>query len=422
MLNSNHSGDDQDQSRSVLVINLYYAPDTASTGQLLHEMCTRLVKSGTTVHVLTGQPSYSKSSGNAPEYEVLNGVHVHRIPQPSKGGRSNLFRRIQSYASFTIRAWFLAVKIARQENIKSVVTVSNPPTVGLIGRRVSKKLNIPFTYILFDIHPDAVQLTNRLRTPPGTMTIWRWMNRRIWNAATTIAVPGRYMATYLNERYGVQSTKIKVLPLWGTPELTKEAADPDVREQLGFKKDSLLILHAGNIGLMHRMNDLIDAVGSVEHLNIEMAVAGGGIAADSAKNHLQQQGFSNIKFLGFVENDLFSKLLGTADISATTLVPEMEKLSMPSRTLTFMSAELPVLTIMAPRSDIGDLINQTGCGWIADTPEEVSTILANLSQKPELIADASKRAAELYASKFAKKLGTTRYAEAIISDNSSNNS
>jgi len=403
--------------RSILVVNLYYPPDTASTGHLLHEMCVELVESGATVHVLTGQPSYTESSDRAPEFEILDGVHVHRISRRGRAGRSSILRRIRRYASFTIKAWFLSVKIARSEHIDSVVTVSNPPTVGMIGRRVAKKLNIPFSYILFDIHPDAVQLSNRLRTPPGTMAIWRWMNRRIWNSASNIIVPGRYMANHLSQAHSVPTEKISVLPLWATPELSKQNADlassNRVRKQFGLENDSLLILHAGNIGLMHRTNDLIDAVGSVEHLNVEMAVTGGGFAADSAKAHLREKSFTNIKFLGFVEDDDFSHLLQSANIAATTLIPEMEKLSMPSRTLTFLSAGLPVLTIMAPKSDIGDLINETGCGWLADSSSMASEILTNLASDPEMIKIASQKASATYSSRFTKKLGTRHYAEAI---------
>ena len=164
---------------------------------------------------------------------------------------------------------------------------------------------------------------------------------------------------------------------------------------------------------MHRTTDLIDAVGAVEHLNVEMAIAGDGFAADSAKAHLRNKGFSNIKFLGFVEGDKFSQLLQTADLAATTLIPEMEKLSMPSRTLTFLSAGLPVLTIMAPKSDIGDLINETGCGWIADSSKQAAEILTQLVNDPEKIRTASQSASDIYSSRFTKNLGTDRYARVI---------
>jgi len=272
---------------TVLVVNLYYAPDTASTGRLLHELCAGLVANGADVHVLTGQPSYSGDVDKASEFEVLDGVNVHRISPFTSNSKSNFLARLISYAGFMFKAWFNASKIAKREQVDAVITVSNPPAVGLIGRKVSRKLKIPFHYILQDIHPDAVEIAGTVRIPFGSAALWRWLNRRIWNSATTIAVPGTYMRERLIQVHNVADETVKVLPLWATPELSEPqnlpSGRPSARNDLGFSEDSLLIVHAGNIGLMHRMNDLIDAVGSVADQNIEMEVKGGRDTLESEK-------------------------------------------------------------------------------------------------------------------------------------------
>jgi colanic acid biosynthesis glycosyl transferase WcaI len=400
-------------NHSVLVVNLYYPPDTASTGQLLHELCVGLVQSGTTVHVLTGQPNYTGSVVKAPSFEILDDVHVHRVSLFTSKGRSNLFKRVLAYTGFMAKAWYRALKIARDQQIDSVVTVSNPPMVGLIGRRISRKLNIPFNYILFDIHPDAIEIAGAMWMPPGISTLWRWLNRRIWNSANTIAVPGDYMKAHLAEAHGLASGKVKVLPLWATPEQSESKSSPSTRNELGIRDDSILIIHAGNIGLMHRFIDLVDAVGSVENLNIEMAVAGGGSGMESAKKHSGRKGYKNIKFLGYLEDTEFNALLQSADIAATTLIDGMEHVSMPSRALTYMSAGLPYLSIMRLKSDLGDLVAEEQCGWVAETTAEASSILTTLADDRTQITIAAQNASQAYAARFTRASGIRNYSQMI---------
>lgn len=58
----------------VLAVNLYYAPDTASSGQILAELCEGLVERGLEVTVVAGQPSHNEAAPVAPPAEELNGV------------------------------------------------------------------------------------------------------------------------------------------------------------------------------------------------------------------------------------------------------------------------------------------------------------------------------------------------------------
>jgi len=47
----------------LLVVNQYYAPDLASSGQLLAELCEALADSGMEVQVVASQLSYTDGAG-----------------------------------------------------------------------------------------------------------------------------------------------------------------------------------------------------------------------------------------------------------------------------------------------------------------------------------------------------------------------
>ena len=118
---------------TILVINQYYRPDVASSGQLLAQLCEFLSSSGITVHVITGQPSYTADAPRVLQEEISNGVIIHRVSLGKSIGKTTLITRFVGYLKFMLRAWISARQIARKTNPDAVMTLSNPPIVGLIG-------------------------------------------------------------------------------------------------------------------------------------------------------------------------------------------------------------------------------------------------------------------------------------------------
>ena len=98
----------------ILAINLYYAPDIASSGQLLAELCEGLSALGNSVAVVTGQPSYISSSPTSPEFEILNGVEVHRVSMGRHVGRNSMWTRLVGYTKFMYRARKMANRVATE--------------------------------------------------------------------------------------------------------------------------------------------------------------------------------------------------------------------------------------------------------------------------------------------------------------------
>src|SRR5262245_22737693 len=94
------SAESMPPGRKLLVVNLYYPPDIASTGQLAADICSNLVRRGIEVHVVTGQPSYTAAAPTAAAHEVVDGVHVHRVSAGGARGRERMSTRMTGYISF----------------------------------------------------------------------------------------------------------------------------------------------------------------------------------------------------------------------------------------------------------------------------------------------------------------------------------
>ncbi len=115
---------------NILLLNQYYPPDLAPTGQYLHSLARRLMSRGHTVTVLASRSSYSGNVRYAAR-ETMDGLHVRRVGGLNFG-RGNLLLKAIEYA------WFLLCLAARLRRLRPapdvILSLTTPPFVGALVR------------------------------------------------------------------------------------------------------------------------------------------------------------------------------------------------------------------------------------------------------------------------------------------------
>lgn len=396
----------------LLVINQYYAPDLASTGQLAAELCEGLVRRGFEVHVVTGQPSYSSRSPEAPPFEVRNGVQVHRVPIWFKG-RERLAMRLLGYLQFLWGAWRQAGRLFKKERFDTVLTFHNPPFVGWLGARLASRRRIRFVYALYDIHPDVLLATG-WKLPRLAVKVWEAIHRYILSWADTVIVLGEAMKETL-EGKGVPPEKVVVIPPWGRPELSPLPKDLvlTVRRELGVDEGALLLIYAGNMGVMHPLDPLLDAAGELKGEPVRFLFVGEGVRKAQLMARAQREGLEQVTFLPYQPEERFAKLVGAADACFVVLEPGLERLAFPSRAFTFLSAACPLITLMAPEAELVRLIEKTGSGWNVTTAQELVELIRRLLSHPEELVRKRAAARKAYERDFLRERILDRYAEVL---------
>ena len=117
----------------ILLINQYFAPDIAATGQYAADICRDLAKLGFDIYVISGQPSYTSCLPLAPKYELMAGVHVYRVFLGKNSGRENFKNRTLGYIRFLCGAWKAGRKLVKSRKFQIVATFHNPPFIGFLG-------------------------------------------------------------------------------------------------------------------------------------------------------------------------------------------------------------------------------------------------------------------------------------------------
>ena len=398
--------------RRLLVINQYYAPDVASTGQYAADICSGLTSYGFEVHVVTGEPSYSINSPDAPDFEILNGVNVYRVPLGNVKGREDNKTRFKGYVRFLRGAWRLARKLLRLRKFDIILTFHNPPFVGLLGALLAKKYKIRFVYIPYDIHPDVLVATG-WRIPKLFVWVWGVVNRMVFKVAEKVVVLSEGMKNTLVHGKKVPAEKIEIIPLWGKPELDATSSDNLIREELEVKDGELLLLYAGNMGILHPLDIIIEAAKRLQGKSVKFLFIGDGAKRRYLMERVKNENIKQVSFLPFQPVGKFIQILASSDACLVTIGKGLENLALPSRIFTFMSAGKPIITIMNPEADVAKIIRENNCGWNVQTSDELAELILNLLKDPIELKQKGKQARKTYLNQFRRDKLIKQYAQLL---------
>ena len=401
--------------RRLLVINQYFYPDIASTGRYATDICSGLTRFGYDVYVITGTPSYTIHSPDAPLSEILNGVKVYRVPLVHIKGRDTMKLRIKGYIKFLFGAWKKANELLKSNKFDFILTFHNPPLVGLIGVLLSKRYRCEFIYVPHDIHPDILIATG-WKLPRFFIKIWDILNKIIFGSAKKVIVLSEGMKRIIVDKKGVKEKKVYVIPLWGIPEIDVEANDKineKTEGEVEVKSKEMLFLHSGNLGVLYTFDVILDAAKNLKKEPVKFLFIGDGIKRKYLTNRIKNENIQNVKVLPFQPTEKFVQILNCSDICLVTIGEGLENLALPSKTFTYLSAGRPVISIMEPNADIARIITQNDCGWNVKDADELAILVKKILKNPKILKLKRKNAKRTYEEYFRKEKIIEKYVEVI---------
>ncbi len=394
---------------SLLVLNQYYAPDYAASGQIAAELCASLADRGLRVRVVAGEPSYTDAALDAPASEMLDGVEVHRVGMGGLKGRERRRVRFTGFLRFSFGGWRLARSLSKTERHGTVVTFGNPPIVGFAAALLARRTGARFVYILHDIHPDILKASGSKMLPGPVMWAFDVVNRWVLRRADVIVVLGDGMKRTLVDRKGVDVGRVRVIPLWARPELGAGSSQGAVRQELGIDSDTLLVLYAGNMGVMHPLDDVVDAANGCRGLKIHFLLIGDGARRSALVDRVEKEGIAQVTFMSFQSESRFAEIMAASDASLVVLKPGLEGLAVPSKAYTAMGAGKPIITVMRPEADVATLVSEHNCGWNVGSAEGLATLLRDLIDTRDELAQRGTNGRRAYEERYTREHAVEEY-------------
>jgi glycosyltransferase involved in cell wall biosynthesis len=260
--------------KRVIFLNRFFYPDHSATSQIVSDLAFHLAASGMDVHVITSGQLYDSPRALLAKEEIVNGVHIHRMPT-TRFGRSGLLGRAIDYASYYGLMWHRASSLAGAGDI--LVAKTDPPLTSIVAMRVAQQTKARLVNWLQDIYPGiAGELGVPLMRGMFGRALCRLRDHSLRRAAANVVV-GRRMAERL-QSFGVASHHVHVIPNWSDDEAlcAVRSEENPLHREWGLER-KFVVGYSGNLGRAHEIDTVLSAAALLrDHPHIVFLFIGGG--------------------------------------------------------------------------------------------------------------------------------------------------
>lgn len=387
-----------------LLLNQFFPPDAAPTGELLADVAEELAARGWDVTVVCGRSRYAGDGGRA-----VNGVRVLRAPAlPFARGKA---ARVMSYASYMAAALWRGLREPQPDLVLSMTT---PPLLSVIGDLLKRRRGCAHVIWEMDLYPDLATALGVLRPHGKPARALAGLAGGARRRADAILVLGECMKERLRGQ-GIAESKLHIADNWADGECIR----PQPR---AVNAGALHVLYSGNLGMAHDTETICRAMEAMKHdRRVRFTFAGGGARRGEVEEFCRRRGLSHVSFQPYRPKAQLGAALGAADIGLVTQLPASLGCLVPGKIYGIMAAERPILFIGPKQAHAARLIARHGCGWQVDCGDWQSAValLDHLACSPGEIEEAGARARKAFLEHYDRPAGVDRVVDCLLAASSS---
>lgn len=363
----------------ILKMSPYFEPEQVGTTHLHRDLREAYVKAGFTMVDYVPRPTRGISDEVYEEYkhkkyeEQLDGkVIIHRFAMFREG--TNPIQRAIRYVLVNLIQYFKGI---RAKDVDVLVSVSTPPTQGILCGLVARKLRIPFIYNLQDVFPDSMVIANMTKKGSLIWKIGRKVEDFTYRHADKIIVISEDFKRNIMEK-GVPEEKIVVVPNWVDPTSVYpvERKDNILFDRFGLDRDKFYICYSGNIGHSQNLRLLMDAAKllKTDLPDMRLVLIGDGMMKDELEKMIRDEAIDNVVLLPFQPYEEIAHVFSLGDAGLIISKAGTGGSSVPSKTWSIMAAERPIIASFDEESRLSKLIEEAGCG-VTVKPDDLDVLV-----------------------------------------------
>jgi len=405
-------------SKKLVLLCEHFYPEMISTGMHMTELATRLAELGWQITVYTAEPTWG-TDGNeersVPKEMVHEGVRILRVPTIGRQ-KGNLLSRAVSAVTFVLSvSWALG---RRRADYRCMVITTNPPFIGVLGWLYSRLFRRPYLLIVYDVFPDFAISLGVLSPDSWIAKAWERMTRMILAGAAVTVVIGRDMQDLVRRKMSPRlHDRIVMIPNWSDERRVHHvpaAANAFRREH---RLDGRFVVqYAGRLGQKHNLEPLIDAARLLSDTRALFQFVGDGDKKPKLEALAADLGLENVQFLPYQPMERLAETLSAADVAVVCLESGHTGISVPSKAYGVIASGTPIVGILDPDGEIGQMVKETGCGVLVDpVAEEIAAVIRDLMADPVKRSAMSAAARQTFLEKYTLSKAAEAYDAALSS-------
>jgi glycosyltransferase involved in cell wall biosynthesis len=296
-----------------------------------------------------------------------------------------------------------------------VVVLSNVPLLAhaLVARRLSRR-KIPMVFWHQDIYSVAIGSAARKRLPRAggiVAGIAEMTERSIARSSAAIVA---ISSTFLEKlgAWGV-SEKTAVIPNWAPlDEIPVHPRNNTWRAAIGIG-DAPMVLYSGTLGLKHDPSilGLVASALEAERPDARLVVVSEGRGREWLEQWKREHRAKNLVLLDYQPYRDLPLMLASADVLVAILEPDASKYSVPSKVLTYLCAERPIVGVLPLDNSVAEILIGQQAGVVIDPGQRdaVAAAILGLLQDENLRQNLGKAGRSYAEAEFSPERAASRF-------------
>jgi glycosyltransferase involved in cell wall biosynthesis len=296
------------------------------------------------------------------ELEALGWQARHRFEVSDdayRGAASRLDRTRVRWSSYVSYPLHLRRRLRAEPPPAAIIVCTNTFYAPAVALREARRLGVPLIHWVFDLFPDVLVHSAKLRSGGLSERAFSAVTRAIFRDAAANVFLGEKLLSHARSRYSAIRNAI-VIPV-GADGRDFAAAAPQPRAA----DTALQLLYCGNLGRMHDTETILGLLARrrPQGWTMEFRGHGAGFRSLAAAPSVIAAGAA-VVLGGGLPAGAWAEAMRNADIALVTMKSGAERLVMPSKTYSAMVAGQAILAICPLDSDLADTVRRHQAGWV----------------------------------------------------------
>jgi glycosyltransferase involved in cell wall biosynthesis len=370
---------------NVLFLMLTF-PDLKENTNLYTDLALEFKRNEHNVYVMT---IIEQKYGKKTFLESIQGINVLRV---KTGDFFNVgfVRKGITLSSLSSKLNKAYLQILGNVKFDLCIYPTPPITFNNLVYKIKKKNLCPTYLILRDIFPQ-----NAIDVGVINKNIiyyyFRYIEKKLYKVSDYIACMTKKNIDYITEHNFIPQKKLYILPNWKkiNDELLNSKSNISIRKKLNLV-DKFVILFGGVIGIAQELDFILNVAKKIQDKSdIIFLIIGEGNQKEKLSQIIVREKLVNVIMFDRIPRSDFRLLTEECDLGLVCLNRNFTIPNLPSKSLDYFEAKIPVLASIDRSTDFGDFLDESGGGLWSYTGDEKNFIdnLFKLYNSPELRVD-----------------------------------
>lgn len=260
-----------------------------------------------------------------------------------------------------------AIKKYLSDTKFDLILYSTPPiTFGKVIEFIKKRDNAYSYLLLKDIFPQNAIDMKMLKESGFIHKQFVKKEKKLYQISDTIGcMSPANVAFVLKHNPDVNPQKVEVNPNTIEPVTFNysEEEKSSIRMKYAVPVDKKVLVYGGNLGKPQGLVFLLETIKETKNEDAFFLIVGDGTEFSRINTWFDHNQPTNAKLLQRLPKEDYDKLLAACDIGLIFLDKDFLIPNFPSRLLSYLEMNIPVLAATDPNTDIGDIIEANNCGF-----------------------------------------------------------